>query len=818
MNLDDLINVQNYQTKQTICKGCENQCLISTYKFNNNNIFHSGNKCEKIFSSKIDKKQGDNIYTYKFKRVFEKSILASPTFTIGIPRVLNMFEEFPFWRTLFEKCNIEVELSDVSSYSSYEKSLNQVMSENICFPAKLSHSHIDNLINKGIKHIFFPYVVYESKEDKDANNGYNCPIVSSYNVVIKHLKENPKYKDIVIDNPVFSFKDIDLLKKNCKEYLLSLNVEEKVIDKAFSAALFAKKDYERDIKEKNIEYYNKAKKNHNLIFLLAGRPYHTDSLIQHNLSSLIADFGVTVISEDIVRKDEKISSKDSYIVSQWSFINRINRAAFFVGKEDKDVNFVQMTSFGCGPDAFLLDDVANILRRYGKSATQIKIDDIQNVGSMKLRIRSLIESLKLKKRLTETILPFVDTKSFTKQDKKKKILAPFFTDYISPFLPELFKINGYDLEVLPKSDDSSIEYGLKYCNNEVCYPATLIVGDVLKALDSGKYDLNNIAVGITQTGGQCRATNYYAIIRKALVDAGYNDIPVISVNFGSKTNKEQDGFKINWKNTLPLAMAAILFGDSISKMYYSTIVRCKDKKQVEDLQDLYINKAKKEILNKNAKAIQGLLKEAVKDFNDLLLNDDKERRKVGIVGEIFLKYHSFANHDVVNWLISQNIEVIPPTLITFFMQSFVNSKTKRDFNIDKIKIPQFIMDFVYKLLSKKITQYNDILSGFKYFNPIEDVFHLSKNVKNILPLFTQFGEGWLLPAEIVECVKNKVNTVISLQPFGCIANHIISKGIENKIKEMYPQLNYLALDFDGGVSDVNVKNRLLLLLNNLQSK
>jgi predicted CoA-substrate-specific enzyme activase len=813
LDLDSMIEVNNYSTKQTICKGCENNCLISTYTFLNHQTFHSGNKCEKIFSSFHKTKPADNIFDYKQTRLFSQNILVNPQQIIGIPKVLNMYEDFPFWNTLFEKCNIQIELSDNSSYVSYEKSLNQIMSENICFPAKLVHSHIDNLINKGIKHIFFPYIVYENKEDDKANNSYNCPIVSSYNVVIKNLKENPKYSDVKIDNPVFTFKDKDLLYNNCKQYLLSLNVDKKLIDNAFEEAIQAKQQYVLDIKNKNIEYFNKAKQNKNIIILLSGRPYHTDSLIQHNLSSMIASLGVTVINEDITRDDNQIDTKESYIVSQWSYINRIVRSSEFVCKQDRDVNFVQMTSFGCGPDAFLLDEVSNIMKRYHRSATQIKIDDIQNVGSMKLRIRSLIESLKIKNNIRKTIIPFVDTKSFDIEDKNRTILAPFFTDYISPFLPALFKINGYNLKVLPKSNEESVEYGLQYSNNEVCYPATLIVGDVIKALRSGEYDTKNVAVGITQTGGQCRATNYYSIIRKALVDAGYSDVPVISVNFNGNTALSQKGFSLNWKKTLPLALSAILFGDCFSKMYYCAIVRFSDKTKLDDLQTQYFNKVNQAILNQDNNAIQKLLISAVDDFNALLPNEKIDKQRVGIVGEIFLKYHSFANHDVVKWLISQGIEVIPPTLITFFMQTFVNRQVNNKYDIEKTKIPQFVMNIVYRILKGRIKQYNNIMSKFKYFAPIEDVFNLSKFAKGIIPLYSQFGEGWLLPAEIASMATNGINKVISLQPFGCIANHIISKGVENKLKQKYPLLNYLSLDFDSGVSDVNVKNRLLLLLN-----
>ena len=838
LNLDALIQADNYTTKNTICKGCENNCMVTTYKFTNNNIFHSGNRCEKVFNSSVQASvKGDNIYHYKYKRLFgstkefekekyntkfkdESLEFKDDEFRlkVGIPRALNMFEDYPFWKAMFETCGIEVVLSDISQYSTYEKSLNQVMSENICFPAKLTHSHIDNLIAKGIEHIFFPYIVYEKQSEGHENNTYNCPIVSSYNVIIKHLKD--KYKYVVIDNPVFSFKDEKLLKKSCKQYFQeTFDIPTALFEKALQTALEARKQFEEDMYNKNLEFYNKAKANNQLIILLAGRPYHTDDLIQHSIANIASHLGATVINEDIARNENYLEGLNSFIVSQWSYINRIENAAFFVANQDNQVHYAQMTSFGCGPDAFLLDDVQDILHRYGKSATFLKIDDIQNAGSLKLRIRSLIESIKLSGNpAPKEKTAFIDTKDFSVEEKHRTILAPFFTDYISPFLPELFKINGYNLEVLPKSDEISAEEGLKYANNEVCYPATLIVGDVIKALKSGKYDLNKVAFGITQTGGQCRATNYYAIIRKALVDAGFKDVPVMSVSFGGNTAKKQDGFKLNWKKTLPLTLSAILFGDSLSRLYCSTIVRCKkeDKTAVKNLHDDYIRKVKLLILKEDSKSIDNLLKIAVEDFNSYLPKDEIKRHKVGIVGEIYLKYHSFANHDVSNWLIEQGIEVIPPSLMTFFVQTFVNRKVNKQYNIEKQSVPQFVMDFFYRLVKKRIDNCNKVMAKFRYYHPLDNVFELSSKVKGILPLYTQFGEGWLLPAEIVNMVQSGINTVVSLQPFGCIANHIISKGVENKIKEMYPKLNYLALDFDNSVTDVNIKNRLLLMLESIE--
>lgn len=819
------LHVSEYTSRELHCRGCENKCLVTKYVFANGKTYHSGNKCEKVFSSKAKSEKGDDIYAYKLGRVFERNAPENPVLTLGVPRVLNMFEDFPFWQTLFASLNIELVPSDLSTYEDYEKELHDVMSENICFPAKLVHSHIKKLVNKGIKDIFFPYVVYEKKDDETTADSYNCPIVSSYNTIIKNqfkLKENC---DCRIDNPVFNFKDDSSLFENIVAYIKELarlypsliKVNRKQIRLALQAAISARNAYETDMKHKAEEYLQKASQENRQVIVLAARPYHCDSLIQHKLSTIISELGATVISDDLLRNVSDEEMKDTYMRSQWAYMNRIVKAAKWTAQQGDRVNYIQITSFGCGPDAFLLDEVENIFKRYGKVCTVIKVDDINNVGSMRLRVRSLLDSLRLKQEAGfHKPSAFINTKTFELKDKRRTILAPFFTDYASPFLPQVFELSGYKLEVLPESNEQSVEIGLKYSNNEVCYPATLIVGDLIKALQSGKYDLSQTAVGITQTGGQCRASSYYAVIRKALVDAGFEQVPVISVTMDSAVMNNQPGFSLSWLKIVPIAFSAMLFGDALSLLYHSTVVRTENKAEAKRLRDDFIEIAKPLVLAGNRSAIIKLLEEAVDKFGKLLPHKEVKCKKVGIVGEIFLKFNGFANKNLIRWLIDQGIEVIPPMLTPFFTQSFVNREINVKNKLDRSLMPKFVYDFLYQLVNKEISKFNKILSRFRYPVKLEDIYELAKGVKEVLPLYTQFGEGWLLPAEIVSYAKSGADAVISLQPFGCIANHIISRGVENRIQQLYPQLNLLSLDFDGSVSDVNITNRLLMLKDSLR--
>ncbi|HOT15992.1 MAG TPA: acyl-CoA dehydratase activase-related protein, partial [Bacteroidales bacterium] len=388
------------------------------------------------------------------------------------------------------------------------------------------HGHIIDLIDKKANRIFMPYVVYESKEDKNTPNSFNCPIVSGYSDVIKSSMPFLEKHNICIDAPTIAFNNEQLLTKACIKYLMTLGIEKSLVEKALPKALAAQRMYVSSLQENCQRIIEKNSVGNNMVIMLVGRPYHADPLIQHKISDMISAFGVDVISEDFVRSEEHNTFDNVQTIMQWAYTNRILKAAEWVAKTNANVHLVQMTSFGCGPDAFIIDEVNEILKRHGKSHTILKIDDVNNIGSLRLRIRSLIESLRFASDKEVTITPLIKNKIFTEEDKHRTILVPFFSEYYSPFVPVLFKLAGYNFVTLPPSDVHSSELGLKFANNEVCYPATLVIGDIIKALQTRKYNRDEIAIGITQTGGQCRATNYLSLIKKAMVAAGYEDIPV----------------------------------------------------------------------------------------------------------------------------------------------------------------------------------------------------------------------------------------------------------------------------------------------------
>ena len=802
-------------TKEIQCKGCTNQCSVQRFIFANGNVSYAGNKCEKVFHSKGKTEKGFNAFDRKNELLFsqEQKGSSEKKLKIGIPRVLNMYENFPFWQTLFSECGFEVVLSGESTYQLYRKGVGSIMADNICFPAKLVHGHILSLIEQKVDRIFYPIVPKEEKEFKGSNNSYNCPVVSGYPDVIRSSMDPEQRHHIPFDTPVISFNGKEPLRKSCSRYFEGLGVDKKVFANAFNKALKKReviKDELITFQREKLEYAIKEKQP---VFIIAGRPYHADPLIHQKTGQILADLGGIVLTDDVFRKDYTDGYGKLNMVSQWSYPNRVVQSALQVAKLPDNVQLVQLNSFGCGPDSFLMDEATSILKEAGKNLTVVRIDEIASPGSVRLRLRSLVESLKNKRSIANYNEYRGYQVPFKKEDKHQRtILIPWLCDFISPFVPALGDLAGYKLENLPKSNRASVDTGLKYGHNEVCYPSILILGDIINGLQSGNYDLNNIAVSITQTGGQCRATNYIAQIKTGLERAGYSDIPIVALTSGKTFQNDQPGFKLPWEKLINIAIYLILYGDGIQQMFASISPREKTKGQAKETFDFYMERGCEAVRKNNPDMLLDFLHQAVEDFNQIPIHN-REFTKIGLIGEIFVKYNNYAQADISHWLREQGMEVVTPPILDFLIQFFVNSKVNQEYGIKK-KNPflEMLKPTLWKYLNKKISRTNEILQKFKFYQQPESIYTKAEYASEILSLTNQFGEGWSLAAEIACFAREGINKVVCIQPFGCIANHVVAKGVENRLKKFYPNMNLLYLDIDGGVGQVNLQNRLHFMM------
>ncbi len=818
VGFNKLYQIADFKTRLSVCKGCTNNCTITIYAFASGGKCYSGNKCEKIFSNNSKSVvRGKNIFDFKRELIFsQNNLYNNEKIKIGIPRVLNMYENFPFWYSLFTRCGLQVEVSDTSSFNLYKKGIGNIMSDNVCFPAKLSHGHIINLMHRKVDRIFLPLVIYEKLEFKKSSNSYNCPIVTGYPEVLKNTSHLAGNEPIPFDTPAINFNDNNLLKKACWEYLNQFQVDKTVFNAAFVNAQKAQEDFKLQLKQHNYNILNDAIRSDHLVVMIASHPYHMDYLVHQQVSQLLSDLGVSVINEDIIYSEEQEGFESFLSISQWGYPNRILQAAWWASRQKFPLGLIQLNSFGCGPDSFIMDEINDLAKKANLSFALIRIDEISSPGSIKLRLRSLVESLKLKQQKYNYTEP---TKSkqqavFDKKDITRTLLVPWFSDFYSPFIPGLGKILGYRVENIPPSDPNSVELGLEYANNEICYPATLVVGDVIRTLKSGKYNSENIAIGISQTGGQCRATNYLSLIKKAMISAGFSDIPVVAIAPADSMFNIQPGFTPSWLKVLKPAFGTLLFADCLSRLYYPTAARELIPGSAKRLRDKYLDFATKVLSANPIKALNRLLREAVKEFNNLPASD-AITKTVGLVGEIYIKYNSFGQSNIIDWLIENRIEVALPPLMEFFTQSFINTKARvKEFIANPEKFDILGLYLKYRA-NAYLYKFEEILKGFRFYRPAHTIDYSAQLAGDILNLNHQYGEGWLIPAEVASFARQNINQVICIQPFGCIANHVVGKGMELKIKSLYPNMNLLFIDFDSGISKVNILNRLHFLIQNM---
>lgn len=813
-NLDSLID---YRSRQLRCKGCNNLCTVTKFVFASGNSYYAGNKCEKVFGNKgAMSVMGENMYLYK-NELLEACVAAqpvSPRLTVGIPRALNMFENLPFWSTLLRGCGIETVLSAPSTMQMFEKGLGTIMSDSICFPAKLFHGHIYDLAERKVGRIFYPMVIYEQFEHKDAVNAYNCPIVSSYAEVIRS-SINPEARwGIPMDSPVISFADTVLLEKACYRYLRMLGADKLTFRRAFAEAQEAQAVFKQKLATRAGEIIARANATGRTVIVLAGRPYHTDALINSKVPEMLAEMGADVLSEDSVSGLSPLSSL--HVLPQWTYPNRIYHAAAWVALQGSNVQLVQINSFGCGPDAITISETREILRSAGKSHTLVRVDEITSTGSLRLRLRSMLESFALRNTSVKATQPAVRTQvaPFEEKDRRRTILGPCFSQIYSRLLPPLFTLAGYKYENLPVADRESVELGLKYANNEICYPATIVVGDVIKALQSGRYNREEVAVGITQTGGQCRASTYLSLIKKALIAAGFEDVPVIAIGTEGKILNSQPGFELNAMKLLPVVFAAMCCADSLAAMYYSTVARETVAGASAHILDKHLRAVQPRMIRRDVNGMFQLLRRAVVEFNAIPVHA-LPRPRIGIVGEIYIKYNSFGNLNMIDWLIAQNVEVVVPPLIDFFLQTFVNIDINTQSHLRRSSWSGVFTWFLEQYAERFVNRTNRIMKKYVRYKASHGIREISAKASEILNLANQFGEGWLIPGEIASFAENGVTNVVSVQPFGCIANHVVSKGIEKRIRDRYPDMNLLFLDFDSGMSEVNILNRLHFMVKNV---
>ena len=811
-------------TSMRNCGLCSNNCMLTINAFSDGRTYVTGNRCDRGAGDMIQEKHKPvpNMVEVKLRRYFDYFLKKNiPEFEgklrIGIPRVLNMYEDFPFWFTFFNQLGCEVILSDYTTKDQYNKAIDTIPSDTACYPAKAVHGHIRDLAQAQVDLIWYPCIQHGPKEFSRDNN-YHCPMVISYPELIRNnmqdvMGKTPFYAPFL---PLADKKSlVPALVKALKELPFSKSEISSAVDTAWAEQEKCKADY-REMTKKTV---SRLVAEQVPTIVLAGRPYHLDSGINHGIPELITSLGMAVLTEDGVAPLGK-DIKHLRVVDQWSYHSRLYHAAEFVSRTE-GFQIVELNSFGCGLDSIVADQVKDILSAKHKIHTLLKIDEGTNLGAVTIRLRSLQSVMERSMRKhhnpeapVETVVddtPAYDYERvvFTEEMRKTyKILVPQMSPLHFQLLEPVLKSEGYDFDMLPAPTREDVEIGLKYINNDACYPAIIVVGQLMSALLSGKYDINKTAVIISQTGGGCRATNYIGYLRKALIDAGMKQVPILSLN--ASDMERQPGFKLT-KSFLHRMIQAVVYGDALMQCVLATRPYEINPGSADALCDYWVKKLRERITKANIFQYSKYIKNIIEDFDNLPVDKSKPKPRVGVVGEIYVKFHPSANNHINELIEKEGGEVVTSGLLDFFLYCAMDS-TYRAKHLDGTWLSGFFGSLAREALELYRLPYAKAVAASKHFDPLQRMTKVAKEAAHYIDLGNQCGEGWFLTGDMIDLIEKGAKQVVCLQPFGCLPNHVSGKGMVKTLSEAYPDVRIAAIDYDPGSSAVNQANRLKLLL------
>ena len=1023
----EALNEMSMTTERDVCKLCQNHCKLTITTFSDGSRFVTGNRCERGGDAKKKRSDRPNLYDYKYKRCFAYRRLTDKAATrgeIGIPRALNMYENYPFWFTLLTTLGFKVMISGRSSHELFETGIESIASENICYPAKLVHGHIKWLLDKGVKTIFYPCVSYEENLVPNTDNHYNCPVVANYPLVVGANMPELREDGVRYMHPYFNLANHELMVDRILEEFAWANVTREEVETAVKAAYAEDKVFKHDVQQEGLTALAYMKEHNCRGIVLAGRPYHIDPEINHGIPETICSLGMVVLSEDSIcelQPGEKLDLTDFLsegeedprkknangfrhvddrkvtvnrmplrVTNQWAYHSRLYAAAHFVASYP-GLELVQLNSFGCGLDAITTDQVAEILADKADVYTLLKIDEVSNLGAAKIRLRSLKAAVeereankarmakaalatsdesgsaesdaprnaahaaaqaaarkaqeqaesdlataqaalaeaqaavaaaeakvkaadrpvdaadagsdaaapanapkstgfrktgskaptpgrqvlldatmaanpKLTKAMRDaskraakrdiadvrlaalgdgttndaanaksksaksksghnnaTMSRYAHREKFVKDMKKDyTIVAPQMSPIHFSLVESVIRSGGYKFDILKHASREDVETGLKYVNNDACYPAIMVIGQLIDAILEGKYDPDKVCLAITQTGGMCRATNYFGLIRKALIDAGYPQIPVIAIS--TQGLEDNPGFKVT-PALLHRTVKALILGDLLMKCLYRVRPYEVEKGAANRLYeqwDVIVREAlehhgfsktaaKTPWLKRRYLPYPVLAREIVKSFDALPLKDVPRKVRVGVVGEILVKYQPDANNHVVDVIESQDCEAVVPGIMEFMTtRPYITDWNEKYLGTGGNKT-------LYALMRWSLDRYNAPIKAaiatshgkFKQDDPMPELVEKAAEVTSI---GVQAGEGWLLTAEILELIEQGCPNVICAQPFACLPNHVTGRGMFGKIRRLHPEANIVSIDYDPGASEANQLNRIKLMI------
>ncbi len=841
LGLEKMDTFSYTQESNSICPFCTNHCKRTIVTFSNGNSWVTNNRCERgevignpkdqavreKVKQKTKKKDAiPNLYKIREQLLFRKypckSLLDSQNIVIGIPRVLSFWDNMPFWQTFFTSLGFDVKISDESSRKMYENGLSAVTSDTVCFPAKLVHGHIRNLIEKKVDRIFMPSITVIKSENREKTSESMCAIVKGYPIVIRN-SDNPKRRwDVPFDAPLFHwYTDKDRNEQLTKYMGETFGISKKVVLEAIAIGDKAQKAFKSQLKKEGKKIIDMVKREGKYAVILASRPYQNDALVNHDLPDIFLSMGIPVLTADSVPGIEEIDLGDSTLDIVNNYHARMLSSAIMAAQTEY-LEYVQIVSFGCGHDAYLSDEIIRLMKEIsGKTPLILKLDESDIKGPLQIRVRSFIETLSMRKKQGNALeihdLEDPYKVKFTKQDAKERVvLVPNTSHAFSRIMSAAMEAQHLKTIPLEIGREEAIRLGKEYVHNDICFPAQIVIGEALAALKSGKYDPDCTAIAMGKYVGDCRLTHYGKLLRKALDDAGFSQVPILT-NDDIDIHNMHPGFKMNLASSIRIAFALPMIDvmeELLRKIRPYELNAGAANKAFERGMDYIV-----EGLAKNG--VQGAKKgfqRAIRLMKKVPYDKTNKRPTVLIVGEYLLNFHPGANHDIEEYLEKNGFEIIEARMTDVIRKTyFYKAAQNKEYHLHKplgekawYHATNIFFDAAHDLTDK-------IAREHPLYEPACRMDDLVKDSDSIIHHTFDTGEGVLIPAEIIHHAKHGCKAFVILQPFGCLPNHVVGRGIAKKLKEMYPDVQILPLDYDPDVSFANIENRLQMLIMNAKN-
>ncbi len=849
IGLDALEDLTWEQEANVPCNFCNNHCQRAVVRFSNGNSWITNNRCEKgeilgdpreegvrnaLKASQEKKKEIPNLYELREKWLFEDYLPEEErgkerNITIGLPRVLSFWENMPFWTSFWHKLGFQVEISAKGSHKLFEEGLSAVASDTICFPAKLVHGHIRDLVRKKVDRIFMPAIAEVASENTEATSESMCAVVKGYPFVIRHSDSPEEQWKIPFDAPLFYWNREEDKSAQLTAYMKdSFSIPAQEVKDAISAGNRAMTEFKRKLKNAGSRVLEQVRKEDTYAVVLASRPYQNDELVNHGLPKMLTEMGIPVLTADALSGLEDVDLSKSRLDVVNNYHGRMLASAIMAAK-DPHLQYVQLVSFGCGHDAYLSDEITRLMKEIsGKAPLILKLDESEIQGPLRIRLRSFIETIESRRKaasgkeeeekqdLQELEDPY--PVKFVKGDEKKRtVLVPNTSHAFCRIMSAAISRQGLKAEPLEIGREEAIRLGKKYVHNDICFPAQIVIGEALAALKKGKYDPAKTAIGMGKYIGDCRLTHYSALLRKALDDAGYQEVAILT-NDDVDYHDLHPGFRMNLYSAICLA-AALPMIDILEEL----LRKIRPYEKEKGSSDQAFEKAMDDIVEGMEKhGLRGLyagFKKAVERMKALPYDRSKKKPGVLIVGEYLLNFHPGANHEIERYLEKNGFEIIEARMTDVIRKSYYcRDEQIRNFHLKK----GFSQKVWYHTASQIFELAHSLADRIAKKHPLYSratrLPELAEKSDPIIPRSFDAGEGILIPGEIIHHAEHGCKAFVILQPFGCLPNHVVGRGIVKKLRALYPDVQILSLDYDPDVSFANLENRLQMLVMNSKER